>query len=175
MMSVPAGNITLTQDHVFLGSLPNRIVIACVDNTAFSGSFTRNPFNFQHYDVTSIAVHVDGEQIPTKPLRPTFQGPSLNYIRAYHTLFSGTNKNVRGSRNEISRTDYGQGYTLYAFDLTPDLTCGGHFNLQKQGNLRLEVNFRQPLAQTINVLVYAEFENIIEIDKSRNVIFDYTS
>ena len=77
--------------------------------------------------------------------------------------------------NEISRTDYGQGYTLYAFDLTPDLTCGGHFNLQKQGNLRLEVNFRQPLAQTINVLVYAEFENIIEIDKSRNVIFDYTS
>ena len=175
MMSVPAGNITLTQDHVFLGSLPNRIVIACVDNTAFSGSFARNPFNFQHYDVTSIAVHVDGEQIPTKPLRPTFQGPSLNYIRAYHTLFSGTNKMFEDQGNEISRTDYGQGYTLYAFDLTPDLTCAGHFNLQKQGNLRLEVNFRQPLAQTINVIIYAEFENIIEIDRSRNVIFDYTS
>ena len=175
MMSIPAGNITLTQDHVFLGSLPNHIVIACVDNRAFSGSFTRNPFHFQHFNVTSCAIHVDGEQIPAKPLRPSFQGPSLNFIRAYQTLFSGTNKMFEDQGNEITRSDYAQGYTLYAFDLTPDLTCGGHFNLQKQGNLRLEMNFRQPLASTINVLVYAEFENIIEIDRSRNVIFDYTS
>ncbi len=175
MMSVPAGNITLTQDHVFLGSLPNRIVIGCVDNTAFNGSYARNPFNFQHYNASSVAVHVDGEQIPSKPLRPIFQGPNLNYIRAYHTLFSGTNKMFEDQGNDISRYDYGNGYTLYAFDLTPDLTCGGHFNLQKEGNLRLEMNFRQPLAQTINVIVYAEFENIIEIDRSRNIIFDYSS
>ncbi len=175
MISVPAGNITLTQDHVFLGSLPNRIVIGCVDNTAFSGSFNSNPFNFQHYNVASVAIHVDGEQIPATPLRPMFTGASLNYVRAYHTLFSGTNKMHQDQGNEITRFDYGSGYTLYAFDLTPDLTCGGHFNLKKQGNLRLEVNFRQPLAQTINVIVYAEFENIIEIDKSRNIIFDYTS
>ena len=175
MMSVPAGNITLSQDHVFLGALPNRIVIACVDNTAFSGNFARNPFNFQHYNVTSVAVHVDGEQIPAKPLRPVFQGPIINYVRSYHTLFSGTNKMFEDQGNEITRTDYGNGYTLYAFDLTPDLTCGGHFNLQKHGDLRLEINFRQALVQTINVIVYAEFENIIEIDKSRNVIFDYTS
>ena len=175
MMSVPAGNMTLTQDHVFLGSLPNRIVIGCVDNTAFNGSFTRNPFNFEHYNVTSVAIHVDGEQIPSKPLRPTFQGPSRNYVRAYHTLFSGTNKMFEDQGNEISRSDYGNGYTLYAFDLTPDLTCGGHFNLQKQGNLRLEINFGQALARTINVIVYAEFENIIEIDRARNIVFDYTS
>ena len=175
MMSVPAGNITLTQDHVILGTLPNRIVIGCVDNTAFSGSFATNPFNFQHYNVSSVALHVDGEQIPSTPLKPVFQGASANYIRAYQTLFSGTNKMNEDQGTDISRSDYGNGYTLYAFDLTPDLACGGHFNLQKQGNLRLEMNFRQPLAQTINVIVYAEFENIIEVDKSRNIVFDYSS
>ena len=65
---------------------------------------------------------------------------------------------------------------LFAFDLTPDLSEGGnHFNLVKQGNLRLEIQFAQPLPNTINVITYAEFENIIEIDKSRNVIFDYSA
>lgn len=176
MMSVPAGNITLTQDHVFLGPLPNRLVIACVDNTAFNGTYAKNPFNFQHYQVTSVAVHVDGEQIPAKPLKPDFiDAGGQNYIRAYHTLFSGTNKTNEDQGNQISRSDYPQGYTLYAFDLTPDLTCGSHFNLLKHGDLRLQMTFATALPRTINVIVYAEFENVIEIDKARNILFDYTS
>ena len=69
--------------------------------------------------------------------------------------------------------DYSNGYTLYAFDLTPDLAKGGHFKLLRQGNVRLELKFGAALAETANVIVYAEFENIIEIDKQRNIIFDY--
>ncbi len=43
MMSVPRGNLTLTQDHVFLGQLPNRIVVGCVSNAAFNGSYSKKP------------------------------------------------------------------------------------------------------------------------------------
>ena len=50
---------------------------------------------------------------------------------------------------------------------------GGHSNLLRQGNVRLELKFGAALAVTTNVIVYAEFENIIEIDKRRNIIFDY--
>ena len=31
------------------------------------------------------------------------------------------------------------------------------------------------LPNTINVIAYAEFKNIIEIDRNRNVLFDYTN
>lgn len=44
----------------------------------------------------------------------------------------------------------------------------------KEGNLRLEMNFAEALPRTINVIVYAEFDNVIEIDKVRNISYDYT-
>jgi len=89
------------------------------------------------------------------------------------SLFSGTGKQQRDEGNDISREDYSGGYTLYAFDLTPDLAEEGHFNLTKDGSVRLDLKFAVGLPNTINVIAYAEFENVIEIDRNRNVIFDY--
>ena len=63
-------------------------------------------------------------------------------------------------------------YALYAFDLSPDLTEEGHFNLAKQGNVRVELKFGAALQNTVTVVAYAEFENVIEIDRNRNVIND---
>ena len=174
MVSVPRGNLTLTQDHVFLGQLPNRIVVGCVTNEAFNGRYGKNPSNFQHMNINFLTVHVDGEQIPYSPLQPKFAGPAKHYIRSYQTLFSGTDKMYQDEGNTITRDDYAAGYALFAFDLSPDLSVGGHFSLVKRGNLRLDVHFAEPLDETINLIIYAEFNNIIEIDKARNVIFDYT-
>ncbi|XP_038058761.1 uncharacterized protein F54H12.2-like [Patiria miniata] len=175
MVSVPRGNLTLTQDHVFLGQLPNRIVVGCVTNQAFNGQYSKNPFNFQHMNINFLTVHVDGEQIPYSPLKPKFEGANKNYIRSYQTLFSGTDKMYQDEGNIITRDSYPAGYTLFVFDLSPDLSVGGHFNLVKRGNLRLDLHFGTPLEATINVIIYAEFNNIIEIDQARNVIFDYSS
>lgn len=175
MVSIPQGNLSFTQDHVFLGQLPSRIVIGCVTNDAFNGRYGKNPFNFQHFDMNYLTVHMDGDQIPYTPLKPTFGANGGNYIRAYQTLFSGTDKMYQDDGNTITREEYSGGYGLYAFDLSPDLSVGGHFSLVKHGNLRLDIHFLNPLAKTINIIIYAEFNNILEIDQSRNVIFDYTS
>ena len=72
LLSVPRGEMSLQQDHVFLGQIPQRIIIGCVDNKAFSGSYTHNPFNFQTFGVNYIALLVDGMQVPFKPLTPSF-------------------------------------------------------------------------------------------------------
>jgi len=39
--------------------------------------------------------------------------------------------------------------------------------------VRLALKFRQALAVTVTVIAYAEFENVIEIDRNRNVVFDF--
>jgi hypothetical protein len=41
----------------------------------------------------------------------------------------------------------------------------GAFQLIKQGNLRVEIHFAEALTATINVIMYAEFDNVIEIDR----------
>ena len=175
MMSVPRGNLTLTQDHLFLGQLPNRIVVGCVSNAAFNGSYSKNPYNFQHFNVNYVSVHVNGEQIPHTPLKPDYAAGRKSCVRSYHTLFSGMDKMYMNEGNNISLSEYPDGYTLYAFDLTPDLACGGHFSLVKHGNLRLDMHIASPLEETINIIIYAEFNNILEIDQARNIIFDYNS
>ena len=65
--------------------------------------------------------------------------------------------------------------TPCCFDLTPDLSssCGHHFSVTKSGNLRLELAFEVALSITGNVLVYSEFDNVIEIDKDRKVTRNY--
>src|SRR6218665_3447196 len=93
------------------------------------------------------------------------------YINAYATLFTGTRKWKADEGNLISREDFALGYALYAFDLTADQCDGDHFNLVKQGNVRLDMKFAQALGNTINVIVFAEFENISRIDRLMNVLF----
>ena len=173
VFSVPKGNLTANQENLFLGQLPKRLVVGMVESAAFNGSFNRNAYNFRHYDVNFLALYADGQQIPAKPLQPNCERNKA--VRSYLSLFSGTGMLYRDVGNNIDRDEYLQGYTLFAFDLTPDLNDGSHFNLVKQGNLRLELHFGRPLPETICVIVYAEYDNIIEVDRSRNVIFDYAA
>ena len=173
VFSIPKGNLSANQENLFLGQLPRRIVIGLVENVAFSGVSSKNPFKFDHFNTDFLALYVDGNQIPCKPLQPDFDNDL--YTRSYVSLFTGTGLLSQDHGNHISWEDFGNGYTLFAFDLTPDMSDGGHFNKIKQGNLRLELHFKEQLPQTMNAIVYAEFDNIIEIDKARNVLFDFTA
>jgi hypothetical protein len=74
--------------------------------------------------------------------------------------------------NTISREDYGKGNTLFGFDLTLDMSEVGAFQLIKQGNLRVDIHFADALTATINVIMYAEFDNVIDIDRNRQVLFE---
>ena len=63
---------------------------------------------------------------------------------------------------------------MYAFDLTPDLGEDDHFSLTRQGSVRLVLKFGEALAEPVSVIAYAEFQNVIEIDRHRNVIYDFS-
>ncbi|KAJ1525566.1 hypothetical protein ONE63_010370 [Megalurothrips usitatus] len=164
-------------DSLYLGQLPKRVLISFVENTTFNGRFSENPFHFKHFDVNFLSLYVDGVQVPSQPLCPDYNSPlSPQFVSAYHTLFSGTGIHHKDEGNAIARDDFNQGYAVYAFDLTPDLSSHtGHWNLQKTGCMRLEVRFSVDLPKTVNLLVYAEFDSVIEIDKYRNVQTDYSS
>jgi hypothetical protein len=42
-----------------------------------------------------------------------------------------------------------------------------------QGNLRLEMHFRTPLACTVSMIVYACSDSILEVNSRRQVLVDY--
>jgi hypothetical protein len=171
LFTIPQGLFSKTIDNVSLGNLPKKIVFGLVLSEAYDGTFSTNCFNFQHFNLSKISVSVDGEEAPYSPIEMDFT--NNQYIRAYYTLFNGLDKAGLDSGNNISRDDFANGYTIFAFDLSPDSCNGGHFNLVKSGNLRINLNFKKALEAPVNLIVYMEHENIIEINKHRNVIFDY--
>lgn len=173
--SIPTGTMSFSKDNLFLGQLPHRLVVGFVDNDAYNGVLDKNSYNFKNMNLNYLSLMTDGQQVPeSKPLTPKFTlAGGQSYVQAYQTLFSGLNKMYQDTGHFISRDDYPNGYTLYCFDLSPDLNPGDHLNLVRKGNLRLEMRFGHALPQTIMVIVYAQFQNILEVDKQRNVLLEY--
>ncbi|XP_060092554.1 uncharacterized protein F54H12.2-like [Heteronotia binoei] len=149
---IPAGSCVSNQVNLFLGQLPKLLVIELVDKEFFSGVHNKNPFNFRHYDINFFALYLDGEQVPTKPLQTNFEGG--NCVREYMQLVQATGKHMKDRSLLVNREEFAQGYTLFAFDLSPDQECADHYSLIKTGNLQAEVWLARALPHTVNVIVY---------------------
>ena len=115
VFTVPGGQQSQHIDNAFLGEIPKRIAICMTDNDSYNGNYKRNPFNFQHYNLTQIGISVNGEEIPLKPLKLNFDDKL--YVAAYNILFSGTGKLHGNSGSIIKREDYSEGYTIIVFFL----------------------------------------------------------
>jgi len=168
----PQNYLDVSHEKLFSGQLPTRIVIGLVDNRAYNGDLERNPFNFQHFNLNEIAVYLDGQQQhAVRPVQPDYAHEL--YIRAYNSMFAGTGKLCKDEGLYISREDYSAGYALYVFVLTADIGEEDHFSLVRQGSVRLSLKFSAALTNTVTAVAYAEFENVIEVDCDRNVVFDF--
>ncbi|GBL72976.1 Uncharacterized protein F54H12.2, partial [Araneus ventricosus] len=88
--SIPKGSLSFMQDNVFLGSMPKRLIITFVKNAAINGQYSLNAFNFKHHKLNFLGIYLDGQPVPCKPMELNYE--SENYIRAYHSLFSGFNR-----------------------------------------------------------------------------------
>ena len=170
--TLSAGSRSFVQENLFFGQVPRRVVLGLVDNAAYNGHIEKNPFHFKHHKLNHLALYLDGQQVASKALTPNFAN-NIN-VRSYCQLFIGTGKYFNDEDNDLTRSNYVNGHTLFAFDMTPDLSGDSDvFNLVKQGNLRVELTFAEELQNSVNFVVYVEFNNIIEIDRNRNVFVDY--
>ncbi|XP_046840161.1 uncharacterized protein F54H12.2-like [Xenia sp. Carnegie-2017] len=88
---IPSGNPSLQKDNLFNGLVPKSLVVGLVASAAFNGAYKLNPFNFQHFNVSSLGISVNGESLPSKPFKLSF-GNNPRYIEAFLSQFAGTGK-----------------------------------------------------------------------------------
>ena len=74
----------------------------------------------------------------------------------------------------IKREAYSEGYTIIVADRTP-FEIGDNFDLEAEGTMSIDLVFKSPLAVSINILVYAEYDNVIEIYSNCNIIKDWSN
>ena len=170
--TIPAGQQSHTKDRLFPDLAPKMIMVAMIENDALNGSYEKNPFRFQHFNLNKLALYRDGICISGQAFHPDFDNQI--YFRDYLHTMRAFNYYNTDETNGLTPAEWAKGYTVYAFDLTADKDVSTHClqgNLAK--NLRLELQFSKNLATTINVLIYAVTDTQIEITQLRDVITHY--
>ena len=171
--TIPTGNKSHNKEVLFRGRMPKLVIVGFVTNSAYNGTYKENPFNFTHANITQLAMYREGESVPSRPLTPSFEKDKELCTLEYMQLIQAIGLFNKNADIDMSLDDFKAGYTLFGFNLTPDLCVTGHAQPIRDGNLRLEVGFSEALANTLNVIVYGIFDGRIEITKLRNVITDY--
>ena len=159
-------------ENVVNGQLPKKIYVAFVDNIAFNGSYTENPFLYKHYDIHTISCFVNG-------LRITHEADFSKrlFLKSYLALCKTTNQANNSFRMGISPRQFEHGFTIFAYNISQDGSDGsnitGHVNPPREGQIRFEVSFKTATEKTLNALFFCDFDNQISITSDRNPIPDF--
>ena len=175
--TVSAGSHDFTHDDVFQNMVPTKVIICMVSNEALSGSYKKNPFNFQHFNVNFIEVSIDGESVPGRALKTKFTDSlyTSHYVGAYLSLSRG--RLPGEEEHSIERFDYAKGYALFAFDMEPEIKADKNdedefWPASKKGNMRVALQFDKALPETVSVIVYGTFPKTIKIDHTSAVVLE---
>ena len=165
-----SGSSSFEFDNQFFGHIPNRLTMCTVENRSMYGVFKENPFHFKHNNLESLTVCVDSDTL----IRLDFDLDNGNYVEAYDTLMRSTGQYKGGCSMLVDYQDFGNGTMILVFDLTARGECSSEqFTVKKLGNLHINLNYKNALTETNNLILYGEFDGVLTIDADRNVFTDY--
>ena len=162
------------EDNLFLGRVPQRMIVGILDSTAFNGTKEKYPFSFQSKGVTSIRQFIEGEEYPYVTLE--FAGNNtLKDWEGYRRFLDAAGSVAKHREFMVKPDEWGhnKNCTLYMWNNVPSGNADGpKLNPKQTGNVRLEIKFRAALNANITILVWGEFESVIYIDHLGAVTYD---
>ena len=171
--SHPTDNRHFECDNPFHGQVPNRLVIALLKQTAFNGTITENPFHFGKFNLKTIKLLISGEEYPTRPWNSITTDRTK--ITEVTTAFCKPRVVSRGQGNLIKAKDWGHGKkgNLFVFDTTSnDSLDSPVLNPKQSGEVRVVLDFGANPGSNLTILLYGEFENVLEITGQGTVTYD---
>lgn len=169
-ISVPGGRSDLPFSTIFTDIIPRRIIVGCVDQEAYDGNIAKSPFNFKPFGVTEVTIDAGGTVYPAQPFTSIFSANKYakNFLMFYENLGAvGENRHL-----SIGYKKYKSGYTLHAFN--PCATdSNSDFELIKAGTTQINMRFAEKTPSSgIQVIIYAEYDGMYQIDHFRNIHSD---
>ena len=172
--SHPIDNRHFECNNPFHNILPNRLIVVLMEQAAFNGSVVHSPFNFGKFNLATIKQLVRGEEYPYETLELQHDGDSKDQ-RGYYRFLQASGALCRGKGNMVRKVDWGHGKrcNLYVFDNTANGCLDSPvLNPKQSGELRLVIDFGQNPGQNLTILLYGEFENLMEINDNKVVTYD---
>ena len=152
------------QDNVFVGRVPDRVIVGLVDSRAYNGTVT----------ITRFRHIVEGEEYPYKALQLTGNS-SAEDLLGYDRLVTAMGAHKNHKPTMILPSDWGQGKncTLFMSNNVPsgDADNPHTRNPRQTGNVRYVIEFREAINHNITVVIWSEYENLCEIDVYGGILY----
>ena len=168
-LTLGTGIQSYMKDDLFRGQIPKMLILAMVLTDAYNGAYGKNPFNFQHFNLSFLELKIDGKSIPFQPFKPDFG--KKHALREYMSLYQSLNR--ASTTLPFTYDQYlAGGYVLFALNLTPDLS-GLPQHPRQTANLRLNMEFSTPLTSNVTVVLLAVFDGLVFMNVNGQVFADY--
>lgn len=176
---IPAGYGGINLELFSGGFMPNVILVAMVASKAFQGDFETDPYHFEHFNLDTGNLRVNGEMYPSVPYRPRFSDdPDTThsmFLRDYMEFLSQMGMAFENTGSWMSPKIYEKSCFLMSFDLTPDRCAGWHAHEPREGRITLELKFLQNLAEPVTVIAYSVHDAVAKIASDGIVCVDIGS
>ena len=181
--SMADGLTDFDQDQLFTNRVHVRVLVGLLHNSAFNVAYTRSPFAFEKFGLTLIRMTINGEEYPYKNALELVHNDGyrslLETMASYQTgeapiiLPEMWGQTVRLNHDASAVVNASGNVTLFAFNFTPDgRPDAPTFHPPQSGNVRLQFKLNGSAGHAITVLIYAEFENVMEIDNNNGVLYN---
>ena len=143
-------------ENIFNNAPVRRIAIAMNSNSAFAGSYTGNPFLYQHFDLRQIGILRGGQ--------PIADFDAADNCRLYVMTMNAMNFQDDFSSIPI---DIFKDHYVLVFDLNSKQAATEKFRYPELvgGQLRLELNFSFPPEYVTELILSWEWMSSVVVDK----------
>ena len=150
------------------------MVIGLLDAKAFNGDKNYYPYAFQKFGLETIKQIVRGEEYPYETLELNGTNDTRDVLGFFRfVLASGARK--KNQPTMLKYSDWGQNKncTLFMFDnVASGDADSDKLNPRQSGDLQIKIKFNAAPNKVITVMIYGEFENLLEIDKFGGVLYN---
>ena len=165
---IPTGVSSINIANISNGILPKSVYFVMIHNKALSHEATYNPFNFQHFNLSSFNLKKNGQCVFPRPFQINPEDGDV--VELYRHLHDSIGISHSNQSIGLSFDDFLNGRFVLAADLTPDQCNSFHAHPDVYGNLDLELGFSKITPHPIYVLALSIFNSGIKLDQFQQVI-----
>jgi hypothetical protein len=170
--TIPKSVANYTNDALFRGIPPTRIMIAFVATDNYNGALDRNPYSFHHFNIQSLRLLKNGLDYPTPPIETNFLTVPNSFIQAYNRVLMSIGADYNDHVLGLQPNEYAKGFFFYSFVLAPDQESDSESTAMtlRPAQIKIEVRFAENLDTSVQMIVYSESPTTINIDSVRRVL-----
>lgn len=160
------------EPQIFQGDLPTQIVMVMLETKSYTGDYKKNPYNFEHKNLTKLDVIVNDTSLPISNFQTNFS--KSEYYELYNFFLENTSRGAchqTSGPSTIDYNQYGKGYTIFVINLVPS-SCYDqkHFHTFKRnlkGSVSLSMQFSKELTTETTLLIFGIYPAAILLTNNK--------